>query len=332
MMDFVVKGKRVHKSTECTRKEDALKIEKHAKEQLRKLAVLGKLQETTKTYEFLKLSEATERQYREVWIRQTSGEQSRNRLLHLAETYGNVTLDQIGKEYISKVRQGLLKEGKSVATVNRFLAHLRTVLHTSVDSWGYELHIPKFLLEKEQNGRRVVLTREQEQTLTAFFRSSKWKPRQYFYEHVGDLIEVLTNTGMRLSECLNGTYDRNFNLVERVIKLFPDETKSGKARSIPMSSLVYSILLARSTAFPIRPFPYHPWQVSDAFRMAKKALKYDDADLCLHSCRHTFASRLLEVGESIRTVQELLGHASITTTERYTHMSTNTLRAAIDKL
>lgn len=51
-----------------------------------------------------------------------------------------------------------------------------------------------------------------------------------------------------------------------------------------------------------------------------------------HKLRHTFATRLLEAGASIREVQELLGHASVATTEIYTHVDIGRLTAAVERL
>jgi integrase len=79
-------------------------------------------------------------------------------------------------------------------------------------------------------------------------------------------------------------------------------------------------------------------QVSNSFDRAVRDLKFNDGvfdhrqRVCFHTFRHIFASWLVEAGTDLYTVKELMGHGTLTMTERYSHLSENTCRAAVRNL
>jgi site-specific recombinase XerD len=79
-------------------------------------------------------------------------------------------------------------------------------------------------------------------------------------------------------------------------------------------------------------------EISNAFDRAVKELGLNDGiedsrdKLVFHSLRHSFASRLVERGVDLYTVSKLMGHSSISMTERYSHLRPATLQAAVKTL
>ena len=154
------------------------------------------------------------------------------------------------------------------------------------------------------------------------------------------ICELLYATGIRVSECAGLTLD-DLDLAQGAIRVLG---KGGKERLVPVGRSAAAALTAwlalRATAdrqpqTANRVFLNHrggPLTSRSVRRVVTRALAA--AGLAgagsPHTFRHSFATHLLDHGADLRVVQELLGHASVATTQRYTHVSAERLRRAYD--
>jgi integrase len=140
------------------------------------------------------------------------------------------------------------------------------------------------------------------------------------------------HTGMRRGELLGLKWEQIRNGF-----IYLKETKSGKSRQIPINERASDIFrdlrhknqLKSAYVFcdsQGRQF----YQVKHSFTSACK--KAGVEDFTFHDLRHTFASHLVMNGVGLKAVQELLGHADMTMTMRYAHLSPGHLQAAVSVL
>lgn len=153
-------------------------------------------------------------------------------------------------------------------------------------------------------------------------------------------IETLYATGMRVSELCNLIFD-NLNLEQNEITVFG---KGGKERIVLISNRAKNFLenyIAnvrhkfdkqgnKFVFLNAEGYRLQQQSIDDILRTAAKKLKLQKP-ISAHVLRHSFATRLLENGADLRVVQELLGHASISNTQIYTHVSTQRLKTAYMK-
>ena len=148
------------------------------------------------------------------------------------------------------------------------------------------------------------------------------------------LLEVLYGTGARISEAVGLDMD-DVDLEARSVLL---RGKGGKERRLPLGTwaadALQGYLVRGRPALVSRSTPaiflntrgqrlsrQSAWTV-----IAAAADRAGIAGVSPHAMRHSFASHLLEGGADVRVVQELLGHASVTTTQIYTRVTVDTLR------
>ena len=156
------------------------------------------------------------------------------------------------------------------------------------------------------------------------------------------ILELLYATGMRISELSNLNFE-NLNLENDEIKVFG---KGSKERIVLVSNRAKDILQTYiKTVRPIiskerdlsNPTPdeavfvnntgfrLQPQSVRLAIKEVTQSLQFPK-NVTPHVFRHSFATKLLEKGADLRVVQELLGHASISNTQIYTHVTTERMK------
>ena len=158
------------------------------------------------------------------------------------------------------------------------------------------------------------------------------------------ILELFYSTGMRLSE-LAGIDRIDLDLLSQQVKV---RGKGRKERIIPVGDHAVLALrnyeakrdeLARALGGKVDRVAFFLGRTGKRIgvRAVQSAVSAflaqidEEAGLSVHSLRHTFATHLLDAGADLRAVQELLGHASISTTQIYTHTSVERLKAVYAK-
>lgn len=161
------------------------------------------------------------------------------------------------------------------------------------------------------------------------------------------ILELLYATGMRISELSNLNFS-SLNLAENEITVMG---KGAKERIVLVSSRAKDFLqkYIDNVRFMVVEDGLPPEQNEDSpvfinktgYRLQPQSVRAAINDIVKkielpkkvtpHIFRHSFATKLLENGADLRVVQELLGHASISNTQIYTHISTERLKEVYDK-
>lgn len=268
------------------------------------------------------LATAIEDTYTQKWRANRSGLQSYKQALVALDVLGDdVAVKDITTNVIRNYRTALSKSiGQT--TINRYMAALRTVIYHVAET-DKTIEPPKFELKKESQGRTITYTKEQELEVI------QWFSQQNLPEMTA-LVTVLVDTGLRLSEAL-GIGKRNPK-TNKLISEYRNgsitswDNKASKPRTILTTKRVSAILQDLPDGFSLtKRSAEHYWS------RCRKALKMDQ-DSDLHCFRHTCATRLLQGGMSLKDVQEWLGHASITTTQRYLHCVPNSKAVGVSIL
>lgn len=237
----------------------------------------------------------------------------------------DLPLEAISGVQILKLRAAMEQRGNSAATVNRKISALQKVMGLAYHDWKSIPSMPRFTRQRESEGRRRCLSAEEELLLLSIVLAH---PNPEYARYV-QLFAVLVDTGLRLSEALD-LKRIDVDLERRGVTVWIN--KGRRPRNIPLTSRAYDILASRTYLDqPFEGFEVH--QAERAWNYAKDTMGLsEDSDFVIHALRHTFASRLVQRHVPIEVVQNLLGHRSIQTTQRYAVFATHNFRDAIGVL
>ncbi|KIL44265.1 site-specific tyrosine recombinase XerD [Jeotgalibacillus soli] len=246
------------------------------------------------------------------------------------------SFDSVKRFHILQFFSHLKEQGKSAKTIARHTSSIRSFHQFMIRERRTE-HDPTQHLETpklEQKLPKVLNIEEVESLLEApdLSKSSGYRDRA--------MLEVLYATGIRVSELIGLNLD-DIHLEMGFVRCIG---KGNKERIIPIGKSASDMLniyihqarnQLRSSSEQALFLNQHGrrltrqgfWKILKG--LAKKAKI--EKELTPHTLRHSFATHLLENGADLRAVQEMLGHADISTTQIYTHVSTTRLREVYTK-
>ncbi len=153
------------------------------------------------------------------------------------------------------------------------------------------------------------------------------------------MFDLIYSCGLRVSECANLKLNRFYPEEKRIVVI----GKGDKERMVPVGDVACQWLAtymekARPTILEKRRSQYmfvdrerEKLTREEIWHRLKKYCEKAGVYAKVHTLRHSFATHLLQGGADLRSVQELLGHKDIRTTEIYTHVNTDDLMRAFDK-
>jgi len=243
---------------------------------------------------------------------------------HIQPNFGHLFMDEVTKKHVLDFI-GRLSSTHAPGSVNQAIILLRYIYNCAIrwETVGVVKNPTKGIpLLEENNKRERFLSKDEVDRLVDAVRRSPNRMLKY-------IIPMLILTGARKREVLTARWE-DFDLEKSIWRI--PMTKSGKPRYVPISKTTEQLLKkvprfeGTGFVFPnpqtLQPYVsfYHAWNT------AREAAGL--SDVRVHDLRHSFASFLVNAGRSLYEVQRILGHAQISTTQRYAHLSQESLLSA----
>lgn len=245
---------------------------------------------------------------------------------HLLPKWGSSHLDAISQHSVIEFHHGMRAQGYAAATANRMVI-LLSFMYTQAKRWkvpGAETNPCIGVKLFQTVSRERFLTPAETQRLMLALEQSE-------SAQLKSIVTLLLLLGCRRQELLGSRWVE-FDLERRNWRI--PMSKSGKPRNVPLSLAAVSLLsaLPRWEGCPyVIPNPATRLPQQSFFASWDAARKRAGlADLRVHDLRHSFASNCVNSGRSIFEVANLLGHSKVDMSARYSHLSQQTLLAAVD--
>ena len=242
-------------------------------------------------------------------------------------------LVNVSREQITGYMTQLKEKGLAAATIARKLAAIKA-FYRFMTAEGYMDANPAEVVEAGTKGIKLPRVLSEDEVVR-LLNQPDITTAEGFRDRT--MLEVLYATGMRVSELINLTLGR----VDLNMKYIIAFGKGSKERIVPLGSVAAEFLqqylekvrpklthAGRNTNIVFLAFGGHEltrqrfWQIIRAYGRKASINKA----LTPHILRHSFATHLLDNGADLRSVQELLGHSDISTTQIYTHLTNKRLR------
>ena len=246
---------------------------------------------------------------------------------HVLPRFGSHHLDQVSQQEVVEFHHAMRAKGYALATCNRMLVLMRYMFNLAKKwklpgaDFNPTIGVPMY---EANNARERYLTAEETQRLKVALVRSDNTQLQY-------IVPLLLMTGARKRELLEAQWE-HFDLERRSWRI--PMSKSGKARYVPLSTTVLEVLaqLPRWPGCPyLVPNPKSREPFVSVFCSWNTARKYAGLpEVRMHDLRHSMASNMVNSGRSIYEVAKVLGHTQLKTSQRYSHLSQETLIAAVD--